>query len=360
VRAGLVDAVLLRLYDPEPGAAAPEFATPEESRTMSSTIKPPPHPSTIIYGTKKPELRLRSSGETQSYFCLNNHNLPLSPSDFNEGTFEAGMFLERLHQEFCRPGLGSDQPCPALVETWKIGTENKGLASVEMRAIPSWELCAGIQTLLNVADTSEERAFLLAYLDDKWSDESKWRDGLVSDWNARWGQVENGWGKTIRRAKFESMLWATLRFPALIPQVWLNWLHAAPEAVIRDLDRNPSRVDFVAFWRGTRHVIEIDGPSHYADWNGSGYKVDERAYARNLKIERSLRKQLWEVTRIGRIEVVDAVSTEDFEQFLKWAEVLDALPFHRNEGYPKQSSSDGLMPELAVFSFHASDDDIPF
>jgi hypothetical protein len=56
------------------------------------------------------------------------------------------------------------------------------------------------------------------------------------------------------------MMWWTLRFPALIPQVWLNWLSAAPEDEQRALEENPSRVDFVAFWNGERHVIEIDGP----------------------------------------------------------------------------------------------------
>ena len=48
------------------------------------------------------------------------------------------------------------------------------------------------------------------------------------------------------------------------------------------LDENPSRVDFVSFVNGTGHLIEIDGPSHYAAYDEVtySYRVDEMAYAR--------------------------------------------------------------------------------
>src|SRR5262245_2420675 len=115
-----------------------------------------------------------------------------------------------------------------------------------------------------------------------------------------------------RRGKFDQMMWWTVRFPALIPQVWLNWLHAAPEGVLSALDQNPSRVDFVAFSNGERHAIEIDGPSHYADFDETSrtYSVNEKEYARNLKIERSLRSEEWVVTRIGRHEVREAMAED--------------------------------------------------
>ena len=83
---------------------------------------------------------------------------------------------------------------------------------------------------------------------------------------------------------------------------------------------------------------------------------------RNLKIERSLRKQSWHVTRIGRVEVADAAAKEDFEQFLEWGEVLDALPFRQNRGYPEQWPIGSVIPELeSDFATSAGfADDIPF
>ena len=55
----------------------------------------------------------------------------------------------------------------------------------------------------------------------------------------------------------------------------------------KKLEDNPSRVDFMAFCDGERHIIEIDGPSHYATLDAGTYVVDERAYARQPQ-DRSL------------------------------------------------------------------------
>ena len=73
------------------------------------------------------------------------------------------------------------------------------------------------------------------------------------------------------------------------------------------LDENPSRVDFVSFVNGTGHLIEIGGPSHYAAYDEVtySYRVDEMAYARNLKIARSLASEGWVLTRIARVEIRD-------------------------------------------------------
>jgi very-short-patch-repair endonuclease len=119
-----------------------------------------------------------------------------------------------------------------------------------------------------------------------------------------------------------------------------------------------SRVDFLAFWGGERYVIEIDGPSHYCDYDGNAYKVDERAYARNLKIERSLRHDGWNVTRIARIEVRDAMADDWFETL----GLLGILPFYRSDSYPEQpSASDlGLREIDCSAAAHAAFDDIPF
>ncbi len=327
----------------------------------------PLYPPTIIYGHEPPNIRLRWQGGTQTYFCLNNGNLHLTDADFNhQGTYEAGVFLGALCKSYCLPERKSDkQPCPAFVRSWRITKGPGGLASVEPHPVPVWRECGGIKALLALMQTEEERFFLLSYLEDKCGDEAKWRDQLVSDWNEHWSAVRNEWGATSRRGKFEQMVWWTVRFPALIPQVWLNWLYAAPEDVVGVLEDNPSRVDFVAFWDGERHAIEIDGPSHYADFDDltRTYVINEKAYARNLKIERSLRTEEWVVTRIGRSEVreaMDADPADFFSGFAARSALLGALPFYKNAGYPARLGPRALGVSEIEKAAYAKTDDIPF
>jgi hypothetical protein len=323
---------------------------------MTNALLPP----TLIYGSAMPDVRFRSRGGQHIFFCRNNWNLHLTDNDLPHGTYEAGSLLSGLCREFCLPTRAdSHQPCPAFVASHKVGTENHGLAPVEMHPFPMWEECLGVQKLLDMTETPEERFFLLNYLEDKGGEESGWRRELVELWNSSWHRVEEGWGETSRRSKFDRMLWWTLRFPALIPQVWLNWLHSASEEDLKILDEYPSRVDFVGFWTNERHLIEIDGPSHYASYDESRrrYEVDERAYARNLKIARSLQRDEWKLTRIARIEIRD-VQEGDFAEFEAY-KFLEVLPFYKIE-YPTRDST--LAPglsELHPFVLAASDD-IPF
>jgi hypothetical protein len=321
-------------------------------------------PPTITFGSKTPNLRFRSKGGRLRVFCLNNENLHLTEEVLEpDGTYEAGLLLSHYCRKLCVPSRKTrDAPCPAFVKSCTVGTgtQNKGLATVEMRPTPAWEQCAGIKFLADLTDTAHERFFFLAYLEDKWSDEYQWRDSLVNDWNSEWHNVENGWAENSRRGKFEKMLWWTIRYPALIPQVWLNWLHAAPEEELRALDENPSRVDFVAFWGGQRHVVEIDGPSHYATYDevARSYAPDEKAYARNLKIERTLRRDDWHVTRIGRFEVQEAMD-DDNRAWYGCVKLLESLPFYANEGYaPTFSARD--LPLLGLPKAALIDEDIPF
>lgn len=328
-------------------------------------------PPTLVYGCQKPEMRFRMPQGRQVFFCLSNGNLHLTNRDLTGGTYEMGSLLGSLCQKHCLPKRDGVTPCPAFVHSHKIGTENIGLATVEMHPVPQWGRCPGVQTLLEIEMTEEERYFLLAYLDDHWTDEYQWRDGLVAKWNAYWHLVENGWGKQSRAGMFDQMLWWTIRYPALIPQVWLNWLHAAPEALIKTLEEGrASRVDFVAFASGKRHVIELDGLSHYAVWHEStrSYSPDEKEYARNLKIERWLRSEDWEVTRIGRYEVKEAIREDDI--FGAYT-LMRVLPFGRNDEYPEQLAAEFMccaeidrrvpVPVAVADDFPASaDDDLPF
>lgn len=127
-------------------------------------------------------------------------------------------------------------------------------------------------------------------------------------------------------------------YPALVPQVWVNWLHFDS----RDKHRaeraktEPFRVDFVMkpvypFRTGspssepadlndalkevsrfrkneTLTIIEIDGPSHFGNYevDAAGrthLKASMEAYTRHLRKDRWLRKHGWEVYRLSSQEV---------------------------------------------------------
>jgi hypothetical protein len=342
---------------PTRGAANFAAASELEALRMDDVSLLPP---TLIYGSEMPDVRFRWRGKQQTYFCRRNRNLHLAASDLQGGTYEAGSMLADLCREFCLPHRKhTHQPCPAFTCGYKQGVENKGLATVQLHKITEFEKCAGVKALLDLTETQEERYFLLSYLEDKGGDSTDWRRELVSDWNAGWSRVPEGWDKTSRRGKFDYLLWRTLRFPALIPQVWLNWLHSASDEDMKILEEYPSRVDFVAFWNYERHLIEIDGPSHYASYDETRhtYQVDERAYARNLKIARSLLRDEWKLTRIARIEVRD-VMENDFALFEKMS-LLGILPFYDQRCSQLSPSALGVG-EIERDAIAYADDDIPF
>lgn len=296
-------------------------------------------PPALIFGCHKPDLRLQLEKGRQVVFCFNNETLHLTPADLNDGTYETGALLGALCRKHCLPHRHS-QPCPAFAKRYRVGAKQwAGLAEVELHDTPQWDLCPGVRKFLEVEMTAEEVYLLREYLDDRWYDESQWREHLVAQWSQSWHRVEDLFGTLSRAGRFDQMLWRTLRYPALIPQVWLNWLWLAPEALAKTLEQGrASRVDFVAFAHGERRVIEIDGPSHYGMWDESSrtYSPDEREYARNLKIERWLRAEGWTMTRIGRHEVREAMADDDM--FDRMA-LMRLLPFTLSSHYPEQLSA---------------------
>jgi len=156
-------------------------------------------PPTIVFGSKTPDLRISMRGGVQKVFCNNNRTLHLSEASLIDGTFPMSALLGPLCRKHCRPGRPEHQPCPAFVSNYKVGTENKGLATVEMRQFPEWETCAGVKALLDLTHTPEERYLLLSYIDDRSGHERAWRDELIGNWNEHWHRVDERWGDASRR-----------------------------------------------------------------------------------------------------------------------------------------------------------------
>ena len=90
--------------------------------------------------------------------------------------------------------------------------------------------------------------------------------------------------------------------PALLPEVWLHWDPVAAEA------RGPKallrfRMDFLLLLpHGQRVVIEVDGSQHFT---GSDGRPDGAEYAANMRGDRDLKLNGYEVFRFGATELQD-------------------------------------------------------
>lgn len=108
-------------------------------------------------------------------------------------------------------------------------------------------------------------------------------------------------------------------YPALIPQVWVNWIHYDPkdDERAKKAQKQPFRVDFLmmASKLGAVPVVfEIDGPSHFGAFDTQPQVAIDK-YTAHLQKDRWLRKQGWNVVRVSNAEVQECMTLNDFREF---------------------------------------------
>lgn len=113
--------------------------------------------------------------------------------------------------------------------------------------------------------------------------------------------------------------------PALIPQVWVNWIHYDPkdEERARRSEEEPFRVDFMVKDPEISDkpvIIEIDGASHFGNYTTDAagqvtLQASMEAYTEHLKKDRWLRDKGWPVYRISSLEVNNMEDLSDFKSF---------------------------------------------
>lgn len=111
-----------------------------------------------------------------------------------------------------------------------------------------------------------------------------------------------------------------MALPALIPQVWVNWIHydRTDEDRAKRAKEEPFRVDFMIITTNRKIVIEIDGSSHFSDAfvkdspSGVDFLANIDVFTTHLKKDRWLRKQGWEVYRFSNKEVEE----EEIDYFM--------------------------------------------
>jgi hypothetical protein len=308
---------------------------------------PPPKniPSPLPYGPTKPHFQMYMKRGKQVFVSRTNLNLVLTDDDFTDaGTFTMGTFLHSLPD--CR-AVHEQQVCPCLV-----AAANQFMSADEDidPSLFSWhprldlEACPGIQRLIGFCSTRQQgqgpvaqAIFLERYLRALHASVENLPEALTEA--AQQSSLMSLY--SLNRA----LVLRAFHFPALVPEAWLNVVDRddPTEEDIQHLSENPQRVDFALFARGYKAVIEIDGKTHYGfQKQGTGQWVaSEQRYTKNLRIERSLRRQGWGIYRFSNLETRETPTEEYLDmlhsaaipgiQLAQWVTpddlALDDIPF---------------------------------
>jgi very-short-patch-repair endonuclease len=279
---------------------------------------PPNLPQPIIFGPDRPHLTMVMRQGTTRPESRTNQNLYLQPWDFDEkGTYSMGAFL--LSREECA-AIHSKHGCPGVV--WEHRDGEAGVIHYDAPTPPDYDKCPGVRNLKSYCGSHAEAVFFrhycLANNFGSYHDYCRYYDDTLKEWRAH--SDPDATILVLAEHEAEFALRARLTFPALIPQVWLNVIPPGNRTLAEEqrLAREPQRVDFLMIAEGRKCIIEIDGPSHYAEYDeaGSEYSVSEERYTFNLRVERSLRTHGFEVYRFSNFEV-ENTPLDEFRELIK-------------------------------------------
>lgn len=294
--------------------------------------KPRNLPYPVIYGPNFPKIRLQTRDGKQKVFSSTNKNLFLESYDLTEsGTFTVGQFLIKSGEWDSRKCHSCNEFCPLFISKMSY-EEETNLAQIEesVEGTPEWEACFVIKDLSQHMQSEVEKKWFLEYLNTtyKWCGETRWKE-IADKWNEysvsptmsgdTWpGELREDLraelDRSIRFSHASNLMKKAFFAPAPIPQVWLNYVPpweikrgSSMESHVRE---NPSRIDFLIISKGTLRIVEIDGPTHFGvfDQDLGRWIIDEQRYTRNLWIDRSLRKQGYQVHRFSSWEIMRSIS----------------------------------------------------
>lgn len=289
------------------GATGGPFAL-RALRSKQQMTLPENLPYPIVFGPSFPDFTMVTKGGRQYFSSRRNQNLYLGDQDFTEGgTFTMARLLKLT--------ATSSEECWPLLWGEVYFHEGEVIDFDGFLPEPNWDESEAFTRLLGYSQTEHEKHFFREWC------RSQYRRHLEDAYLAWRDNVESSWHDRGFKRFAQDLLDVVFDFPALIPETWLNALgQEKTEADVRHLAENPSRVDFVVFAKSRKYVIEIDGPSHYADWDGEKYTINQELYAKNLAIERSLRRQGWDIHRFANVEV-ERASDDDFVRLLHGAQL---------------------------------------
>jgi hypothetical protein len=302
------------------------------------------YPYPIIFGKISgdnwyPNIHLRQFNGEQVAYSSNNHNLFLNSVDFEDDTFTISRFLLLHHQDdimipapivHCiECSTNNKVPCllfmnPAGISGSDIDIDASYEEKLKARIINEKQIdnaimsCSKIKWLISLTETKCETDFLLNYF--RWAllcvifhpyFSSKTALELVDESIRDFSEAVGLGAQEIGDKNWN--FWVRIQFlkkltiPLPIPQILINHI-STPKLPPGHPDKlffkeNMSRADFAMFNHGKKHIIEIDGLSHFKD---------EASYVRNLLIDRSLKRDGWIVHRFGNLEIKEGTSNIDF------------------------------------------------
>jgi len=238
---------------------------------------------------------------------------------YESDIFGTGPLLERCFWEdaciACRKE--TQVPCQIFMQAQPRGWPKELSFPDAVRSLTQGEpdvgdvakWCAVLRALADMTETPAERRFYELYLawavSQAHAQVQSFLEKAVTDPQGAGLAADVGTSEWVERVLYNLLV--QLEVPALIPQVVLNFVRT------RDLPEyhpdhdffstNAGRVDFAFVHKGQRHIVEIDGPVHHAT---------EERYTRNLRVDRTLRHQGWQVHRFSNLEVRQAKNFREF------------------------------------------------
>ncbi len=330
------------------------------------------YPYPIIFAARDPQqpfpnINIKTEAGIQKFFSRTNYNLfidnPEQAKHLSIGTlFKYLGTNETNHCEKCKQHFGGCRLFVKAVEPEHIFGDGSGkehhikewIRIQEGPVFPAWQECNVFRMLLGMTETEAERTFLGEYLIwagfqskglnrydqlipktfQNWqpSPDDPPQYGRYITYIGRWDLLGESYPPNRDAWEFSMQMLDCLSYPALIPQVWLNFIYERNLGLLDParghLEENPARVDFVMLFDGGKHVIEIDGPEHYAEFKGGRYLVSEERYTKNLRIERRLEWDGWKAHRFSNWEVLNTSNMEYFVAVLGLGDPLSvrAIP----------------------------------
>ena len=278
-------------------------------------------PYPVVFGPSFPVFTMVTKQGRQTFQSRTNHNLFLRELDFTEdGTFTMARLL-RL--------TSTPKECLQLIFDHVYFYEGEPVDWETLLEEPRWDVSEAFTRLIGYSGSESEQRFFREWCRAQYS------RGIGAAYLEYRATLED---PVLRFKRFDDIALGFLEvifdFPALIPETWLNYdgqeKTSAPE---QHLAEYPSRVGFVTFSQCRKCVIEIDGPTHYANYDEATrtYSISEERYVKNLAIERSLRRQGWEIYRFASSEVKRAHEVE-FVRLITSAQLpglaCSVLPWH--------------------------------
>lgn len=310
-------------------------------------------PNHIIFGARVPRIEITIEGTREYMYSMNNYNLYREECDLDDkGTFTIGcLFKVARNCPFCLRWTNitvpvcetTCEPCSILAEKYEelrardgsIPSNGSRLRRIHLHKEPHLYECEVLSALLGCTTTPAERKFAESYyrLAISWMDFPEDVTFCFGDLRKTYGDFLWSWHENLNRLSPQAKepkeviraIIESLAAPALIPKVWFNCTYA-PSQQAESETKGPNCVDFLFIFENKVHVVEIDGPSHYARPDSGGkWIADEETYTANLKLQRYLCVRGYEVHRLTEWEVLNATESELIDLL---SDVLGMAPRH--------------------------------